>query len=563
MPVVDEPFEAHLNKQLAALKKSLLAEHRRFCKELDRDRPTFGGKVETCSETISGFIQDDFAEGGSETGGPRSVGNDPTHDCCEPPHAPAPRNKAIVDEPKNLAPSLVIDDCMLPGAVGNEGDDVIRELEDGPSRHAMETEHIRTEDHIEAVSREHQSGKHRYTLNGVKCVQTEEMEDEEIAKALVWYRRMDPIMGCVVVVNLLCMFVEAQLLGMDSGYRMYGYGGFVYSKSARLVLLVIECVFVSLYSIEAIIKIVVQRHLYFMVVWNWVDVAVLAGSYANILLSEDRSVAVRTLRLARLLRMTRLFYAVDIFDSCVLLIRSVVSSLQWLLMTMIFILVLTCTCALIITQLLGSYFENDERSLQERIAVFAAFGTFTRSTMSMFELMLGNWGPPSWLLINYVNEGFMPFCILFKATAGFAMLNVVMGVFLRQTSACAESIDQFTIRQKKKARSAHTKRLQELFHELDTSGDGTLSYEEFAELLKSDSIASWISLLGVTTNDAHHLFSLLDDGDGTISLEEFTNGFSRLQGDATAVDAMTMMASISRIESTVTSFKEMLRETLV
>merc|ERR1712113_957013 len=101
-----------------------------------------------------------------------------------------------------------------------------------------------------------------------------------------------------------------------------------------------------------------------------------------------------------------------------------------------------------------------------------------------------------------------------------------------------DQIDEFTVIQRAKARAAFTGRLLELFQELDVSGDGNLSHEEFQELLHVDQVSAWMDLLEISTKDIDNLFMAVDDGDGNIDMQEFVKGFNRLQGGATAVDAI-------------------------
>merc|ERR1712232_1097232 len=113
-----------------------------------------------------------------------------------------------------------------------------------------------------------------------------------------------------------------------------------------------------------------------------------------------------------------------------------------------------------------------------REELFLRYGTVSRSFLSACEMALGNWGPPTWMVVNHVSEWFMPLILAFKLTAGFAVLNVVNAVFLRQTMKCADTIDEFTINARAKARANFSSMLLELFQQMDQSGDGLLSKDE-------------------------------------------------------------------------------------
>merc|ERR1712060_533516 len=97
------------------------------------------------------------------------------------------------------------------------------------------------------------------------------------------------------------------------------------------------------------------------------------------------------------------------------------------------------------------------------------------------------------------------------------------------------------------------------FNELDVSGDGKLSIEEFEELLNIDQVSAWMDLLDISTKDVDELFRAVDDGDGQISMSEFVKGFERMQGGATAVDAMSLMSAVNRVDRQIAGLREFLQ----
>merc|ERR1711957_30898 len=102
-----------------------------------------------------------------------------------------------------------------------------------------------------------------------------------------------------------------------------------------------------------------------------------------------------------------------------LLLRSLQKSLSFLLWTLLLIFILVVVCALILSQTVSEYIESDTLAASERIAVHDRFGTLTRCIVTMFEMTLGNFGPPTWLLMNNIDEWYGPPMILYKMTMGF------------------------------------------------------------------------------------------------------------------------------------------------
>merc|ERR1712107_44179 len=258
------------------------------------------------------------------------------------------------------------------------------------------------------------------------------------------------------------------------------------------------------------------------------------------------------LRLVRLIRLTRLRHvlrSMAIFDSCILICRSLRASIGALFWSTCFILVIILLAAFLLNALLVQHFRGYAQSVAAdvHLELFLKFGTITRTMVTMFEMTLGNWGPPTWLLFNNVGEGWALFMIPYKLVAGFAAINVINAVFLRTTMKQAENIDDKTIQQAKNDAERYCKRVGELFDHIDRSGDGKLSREEFKGICQSKSLRAWMKLLNVSVHDIDALWVALDDGNGFIDRDRFLNGFSKLDGPASTVDAMKIIAMLREL----------------
>lgn len=58
-----------------------------------------------------------------------------------------------------------------------------------------------------------------------------------------------------------------------------------------------------------------------------------------------------------------------------------------------------------------------------------------------------------------------------------------------------------------------------------------------------------LSTLDVGTNDLLSLFTLVDDGDGQLSPQEFVSGIGKLKGPAKAVDLFAVAKTLERLEA--------------
>ncbi|CAE7882461.1 unnamed protein product, partial [Symbiodinium sp. KB8] len=103
-------------------------------------------------------------------------------------------------------------------------------------------------------------------------------------------------------------------------------------------------------------------------------------------------------------------------------------------------------------------------------------------------------------------------------------------------------------------------KLQNMFLALDTSGDGLLSWEEFNEAISSPKMAFWMSQLELESSDLKSLFTLLDGGDGLISVNEFMEGATRLRGPAKSIDVAKLLMLCTKTEKTLKGTQPKLKD---
>merc|ERR1711874_516743 len=89
------------------------------------------------------------------------------------------------------------------------------------------------------------------------------------------------------------------------------------------------------------------------------------------------------------------------------------------------------------------------------------------------------------------------------------------------------------------------------FAQVDQSGDGCINLEEFRNLAEDPRMKAWISAMDMDVSDAERVFTLMDDGDGEVSVDELLAGISRLKGAAKSIDLCQLAHKITRIEDCV------------
>eukprot|EP00747_Dinoflagellata_sp_TGD_P086707 gnl/TRDRNA2_/TRDRNA2_163385_c1_seq2.p2 gnl/TRDRNA2_/TRDRNA2_163385_c1~~gnl/TRDRNA2_/TRDRNA2_163385_c1_seq2.p2 ORF type:complete len:177 (-),score=36.04 gnl/TRDRNA2_/TRDRNA2_163385_c1_seq2:155-685(-) len=111
--------------------------------------------------------------------------------------------------------------------------------------------------------------------------------------------------------------------------------------------------------------------------------------------------------------------------------------------------------------------------------------------------------------------------------------------------------DDLAIRKKAAEKNQLIGRLKHVFEELDESGDGILTRKEFDQILTDNRMKTWLSALEVDVTELVSLFSVLDDGDGEISIDEFIHGVSKARGHAKAIDVLTLLKHTVKLDAKI------------
>merc|ERR1712032_1605303 len=203
---------------------------------------------------------------------------------------------------------------------------------------------------------------------------------------------------------------------------------------------------------------------------------------------------IRLLRLTRLLRIVRLARTIQAFDSLYLMTTALSGSLSVLLWVFVVLLILHTLFSLIMARAVQDFYllPGSDASLtsEDKKNLYMYFGTYWRSMISLFELMLANW-PPICRLMMELWEPWSLIVIAYKLTMGFTVIGIIFGVFTQETFRAAETDDQLMVRKKKAQSKLHAKKMKFLFGKVKrdsrdsvASEDECINLVEFKKLLE-------------------------------------------------------------------------------
>ncbi|CAL1137347.1 unnamed protein product [Cladocopium goreaui] len=346
-----------------------------------------------------------------------------------------------------------------------------------------------------------------------------------------------------IMLHAVLMAAELQYRAMDVGYKV-SYPHFTQTSHEAYPALayffnIAEWIFGILFLIEAILKLMALRWKYFRELWNCFDCILCVFWIADRALENmpfDTSM-LRLLRLARLIRLVKLARTVQGFDALAVMTTSLHGSIHALIWVAVLLVLVQMTFALLLSQVLFFYIEDERQPVEDRRDVFEYFGNFTRAMLSMFEITLRNWPPVARLLQEKVSPWLVIFSIGHKIIFGFACLAVINGVFMQETFKVAQQDDQIMLRTVETKKNAHRRKMKMFFQHANDDDDNILSIDEWKDVLSEEKVKHWFAAQGLSISDPDLLWKILDtSGDRQLDLEELIQGTARLQGFAKSLD---------------------------
>lgn len=398
--------------------------------------------------------------------------------------------------------------------------------------------------------------KQKYLSKSLSHMSLVDETELSFVEKLVGKPEFEYVASILTLLNTILMAVEGQYVGLESGYIV---GASDYYRpaaemwpAAQTVFAASNIFFVVVFAIEFMLRIVAMKFAAIKSGWIWFDFIMVASG-----LLKSRPVGgvginllmFRTMCLMRAVHKATTMKGVKSFHGLFLLIRSIkasAGSLFWSFLVLIFAQLAT---GLLISQTLQNYIRDTSKPRDQRVEVFNYWGTSTLTMLTMSEITLANWIVSCRVLVKNVGETYALFYLGYRCLFCFAVLRVITAVFIAETQRVVASDDAMAILKREQHQEGMMQKLRDIFSEIDESGDGVVTKEEFNQLLSDPILLNWLSTLDLEVTDLETMFSLLDDGDGSIAVDEFINGIGRIRGQAKSIDVVNLLTLSKRMES--------------
>lgn len=361
-------------------------------------------------------------------------------------------------------------------------------------------------------------------------------------KAMVESLRFEAFIGALIVVNGIISGIDAMYLPEEAHLRP------AFIPAA-------EYAFVVIFVLEYFLRLRADTWVWMFEPMNMFDTFVvwITGVLVVFVLEPfgiqsdylRRLAALRVLRLGRLARAVR---TLPMFHELWMLVSGVLTCTKLLFWSFVIIFVVHFMFAVVVMETITTAPEFEEDAIVQNL-----FGSLFYTMFTLFQFMTFD----SWAIVArpiiYKMPLALPIFFLFLGIAGIVLVNLMTAIVVKNAFEAADADEEAKAQQQVQQQAKMAADLRAMFEKLDEDGSGTLTREEFTDVLDDVLFIRQMKVLDIDLEELPDIFDILDDGDGNITTEEFCLGLTRLQGVAMSRD---MLRCTSRNRQLNTLFDE-------
>merc|ERR1719352_2060408 len=167
-------------------------------------------------------------------------------------------------------------------------------------------------------------------------------------------------------------------------------------------------------------------------------------------------------------------------------------------------------------------------------------GIFSMMHTLIQVLTLDSWNGIARPMMKHIGWSWM-FFYAYISVAVIVLLNLVTAIIVDNAMANSRKDEEQELAQRQVEKQRHLQEFRTLFDTMDVDGDGQLTWQEFENAFEVPEVATKLKMLDFEPDSCRELFALLDTGDGALSLVEFFDGMSKMDGMAKAKDSFKQL----------------------
>jgi len=357
---------------------------------------------------------------------------------------------------------------------------------------------------------------------------------------ILFNKRFDALMGVIILFNFALVWYEADVDAQC--YPQYQHDPMSCPSKVEKVPWLEACnwALLSLYSIEACLRLFVQRLEYFKNPYNNLDFfVVVMGWLSEIFVSLINLAFLRVFRVARL---TRAFRVIITIRELYFLLTGFMSSVKAIFFGTIMIFALLIVYSILLVEFVHPV--NAGIIYEECPGCDQGFSSVWQCTLTLFnEVIAGG----SWIMNHQLTKQApysAPLMVIIVITVTLGVMNLILTVIVERAAEARERDHQEQVKQKRHQAEAQKLELLKLCFEIDKDGNGQVTKDELLEAYdEKERFRNIMKLMDVKRDNIDAIFRLLDaDGSGGLDYKEFCNELYTLQSnDQRMMIAMTRL----------------------
>jgi len=323
----------------------------------------------------------------------------------------------------------------------------------------------------------------------------------------------------------------------------------------------IELSFLMWYFIELSLKIYVHRWNFFLGEerkWNIFDmicVIPVNQLYDAIASAGSASLStsfLRSLRLLRLVKVLRLIRAMRFFRELRLILSMLVGSLSMLMWTLAMLVLILYIFGIIFLQALEGYLsqvkeDGVDTSLDPRHdKLLEHWGGIGKCMLTLYKSITAghDWAEVAEPLKATGFQYYVIF-LVYIIFLLLAVLNILTGMFCERAKKVVQHDSHAAMMEAMRADDTYREDVKRLFAQLDSDGNGGVTWDEFHQELKKPQVQAYFESLDIDVRHAERLFKALAGADDSrLSAEDFLQGCLKIHGDVRRQDMLALMKHV-------------------
>jgi len=194
-------------------------------------------------------------------------------------------------------------------------------------------------------------------------------------------------------------------------------------------------------------------------------------------------------------------------------------------------------CVLYVFAIAATEFIGRSPSFEDHEEAQAMFGNFYRSMFTMVQLItMDTYGDLVVRPMMKVEPWLALFFVFFITVGVFIVMNLVTAIIVENAFSIVREDTESQAKEIENKKKNELRMLSDLFMEIDMDGSGELSKDELFSSMKNKKVKQMLDTLEMQVSELLEIWDVLDDGDGLLTIKEFTDGIRRMKGEAKAKD---------------------------